>query len=117
MKPEEKQKISNFLYPNKTTKDVKKAEDDSKKFNPHLAVCSADNGPANNRTRPLILKTKDVVSKSVHSGYTDEQVKMAFSLFLQDSEMVDVLFSQFVSDAESYNDIINILNDGGYLKA
>lgn len=114
MKPEDKQKLSSFLHPNKTSKDVKKAESDSKKFNPHLAVCHSENPPANNRTQPIILKTKDV-TKSV--SYTDEQVKMAFTSFLQDSEMVDVLFSQFVSDAESYNDIITILNNGGYLKA
>ncbi|MFM5481814.1 hypothetical protein ACET9B_16395 [Aeromonas veronii] len=114
MKPEDKQKLSSFLHPNKTSKDVKKAESDSKKFNPHLAVCHSENPPANNRTQPIILKTKDV-TKSV--SYTDEQVKMAFTSFLQDSEMVDVLFRQFVSDAESYNDIITILNNGGYLKA
>ncbi|MGL5129416.1 MAG: hypothetical protein ACRC7D_14980 [Aeromonas popoffii] len=114
MKPEDKQKLSSFLHPNKTSKDVQKAESDSKKFNPHLAVCHSENPPANNRTQPIILKTKDV-TKSV--SYTDEQVKMAFTSFLQDSEMVDVLFSQFVSDAESYNDIITILNNGGYLKA
>ncbi|MFV7562674.1 hypothetical protein ACNPAA_12745 [Aeromonas sp. PS2Canimalfood6] len=116
MKPEDKQKISSFLYPNKTSKDVKKAESDSKTFHPHLAVCHSENPPANNRTQPIILKTKDV-TKSVSYGYTDAEVKKAFTSFLQDSEMVDVLFNQFVSDAESYNDIITILNNGGYLKS
>lgn len=112
MKPEDKQKISSFLYSNKTSKDVKKAESD-KIFNPHLAVCSADNPPANNRPRPIILKTKDV-TKSVSYGYSDEQIKMAFKLFLQDSDMVDALYDQFVTDAESYNQLVQILNERHY---